>query len=71
MTHGSKRVGEYLDELERTKGGRGPQVKEGLEAYVELWKRAIQKGVVSEEDGVDEALKKLDEAGGLYKATEG
>ena len=40
-------------------------MKEGLEIYVDLWKKAIEKGVVCAEDGVDEALKKLDRAGGL------
>ncbi|MDG6910387.1 MAG: hypothetical protein JRN08_08465 [Nitrososphaerota archaeon] len=71
MTAGHKRVRDYLDELERTKGSREPQVKEGLETYIDLWKRAIGKGILSPDDGVDDALRKLDEAGGLYKATEG
>lgn len=71
MTPGPKRVREYLDELERTKADREPQVKEGLEIYVGLWKKAIEEGVLSAEDSVDDALRKLDEAGGLYKATGG
>jgi hypothetical protein len=62
-------VKEYLDELEKTKTDRPDQVKEGLEIYIDLWRKAIQRGVVSESDSVDEALRKIDEKGGLYKAT--
>ena len=65
-----RRVGDYLRELESTKGDREPQVKEGLELYIDLWKKAIEKGIVSEADGVDDALAKLDKKGGLYKAAE-
>jgi hypothetical protein len=65
-----RRVDDYLEELERTKEGRDPQVKEGLEIYVALWKKAIEKGVVSGTDAVDDALAKLDKRGGLYKAVE-
>ena len=61
---------DYIGELEKTKNDRPPQVKEGLEIYVDLWRKAIQKGVVSEADTVNEALAKLEERGGLYKVTE-
>ncbi|MDG6902771.1 MAG: hypothetical protein JRM80_12550 [Nitrososphaerota archaeon] len=71
MSKGLRNVRDYLEELERTKGERDPQVREGLEAYVDLWKKAMEKGVVSAEDAVDDALGKLEKAGGLYKATEG
>jgi len=67
----SRQVKDYLDELDRSKEGRPDQVKEGLETFVELWRRAIERGVVSETDTVDEALRKLDAEGGLYKAAEG
>jgi hypothetical protein len=63
-----KNVKEYLSELERSKEDRTEQVKEGLEMYVDLWKKAIERGVVGEGDKVDEALVKIDRAGGLYKA---
>ena len=63
-----RNVKEYLAELEKTKEGRPDQVKEGLEIYIDLWKSAIQGGVVGELDSVDDALKKIDEKGGLYKA---
>jgi len=63
-----RNVKEYLAELEKTKGGRPDQVKEGLEIYIDLWKRAIEGGVVGEADSVDDALKKIDQKGGLYKA---
>lgn len=65
-----KRVDDYLEELEGKKEGRDPQVREGLEIYVDLWKKAIEKRVVSGADAVDDALAKLDKKGGLYKAAE-
>ena len=68
MTQGFKDVRTYLEELERSKEGRSEQVSAGLEIYVDLWRRAIQRGVISVEDGVDVALAKLDKEGGLYAA---
>ena len=70
MSSWSKSVSDYLRELEETKDGREPQVKEGLEIYIELWRKAIERGVVSEGDQVDEALTKIEDKGGLYKAAE-
>ena len=69
----SARVGslrDYLKELEKTRKGKPEQVKEALEIYLDLWKRAIDKGVVSLDDEVESALSKIDEAGGLYKVAE-
>ena len=63
-----KDVRSYLEELERTKDGRPAQVKEGLEIYIGLWERAIERGVVEETDGVDAALSKIEKEGGLYIA---
>lgn len=68
MSGTAKSVGEYLRELEETKEGREPQVKEGLEIYVGLWKRAMERGVVGGSDRVDDALTKIEAAGGLQKA---
>jgi len=65
-----KSLGEYLDELEKTKEGRPDQVREGLESFIDLWRMAIEKGVVSEAEPVDEALQKVEAKGGLYKASE-
>ena len=65
---GGKDVRTYLEELEKTKGGRTEQVKEGLEIYIGLWRKAMDRGVVAETDGVDEALAKIEEEGGLYAA---
>ncbi len=62
---------EYLEELERTKEGRPEQVRDGIEIYVGLWRRAIEKGLVSSSETVGEALAKVEDLGGLYKATEG
>ncbi len=36
--------------------------------YIDLWKKAIEHGVVGEGDKVDEALAKIESVGGLYKA---
>jgi hypothetical protein len=58
----------YLEELERTKEGRPEQVKEGLEIYIDLWKKAIERGVVAGSDGVEVALAKIEKEGGLYAA---
>jgi hypothetical protein len=65
-----KKVREYLSDLEKSSEGREQQVKEGLELYVELWRKALLNGVISEDDGVEEALEKLDAKGGLYVAAE-
>lgn len=66
----AKSVGSYLEELDRSKEGREEQVKQGLEIYIELWRKAIEKGVVASADDVETALEKLDQMGGLYKAAE-
>ncbi|GEM_PF-1245532 len=63
-----KNVRAYVDELERSKEGRTEQVKEGLEIYIELWEKAIERGAIDETDAVDKALEKIDELGGLYSA---
>jgi hypothetical protein len=63
-----RNVGDYIKELEKTKEERNEQVKEGLEIYIDLWRRAIERGVVNEADGVDQALAKIESEGGLYKA---
>ncbi len=68
MTAKVRNVGDYLAELERSKKDRNDQVREGLEIYIDLWKRAIGRGVIEEGDNVDEALAKMDRVGGLYKA---
>jgi hypothetical protein len=36
--------------------------------YIDLWRKALDRGVVVEDDGVDEALEKIEKVGGLYKA---
>ena len=66
-----KLVNDYLEELEKTMATRDPLVKEGLELYLGLWNKAVEKGIVSRTDEVDRALSKLEEKGGLVKATEG
>jgi hypothetical protein len=68
VTAKSKDVRGYIEELERTKEGRPDQVKEGLEIYINLWEKTIERGVVAETDGVDVALAKIEKEGGLYAA---
>jgi hypothetical protein len=68
VTAKARNVGDYLRELEKTKGGRAEQIREGLEIYIGLWRKAVERGIVSESDGVDDALAKIEKKGGLYKA---
>ena len=68
MTARMKDVRTYIGELERTKEDRPEQVKEGLEIYIGLWEKAIERGVVEETDGIDAALAKIENEGGLYAA---
>lgn len=70
MREKPKDVQRYLEELEKNKEGRPDQVRDGIEIYIDLWKKAIAKGIVSQSDGIDEALAKLEAIGGLYKAAE-
>ena len=48
----------------------GPQIREALVIYVELWDKAVKNGKVSEGDEIDVALSKIDRAGGLYLAAD-
>lgn len=68
MTTKVRDVRAYLGELQKTKADRSDQVKEGLEIYIGLWEKAIERGVVSEADQVDAALDKIEKEGGLYAA---
>jgi len=68
LTAGTKDLRAYLRDLDDSKEGRSEQVKEGLTIYIDLWKKAIQRGVVTESDRVDEALMKIEKKGGLYAA---
>ena len=68
MTPRMKDVRTYIEELERTKEDRPEQVKEGLEIYITLWEKAIERGVVEETEGIDAALAKIEKEGGLYAA---
>ncbi len=63
-----KDVRAYIKELEMTKEGRSEQVREGLEIYIGLWEKAIERGAVAESDPIDAALAKIEERGGLYSA---
>ncbi len=63
-------VREYIDQLKQTKKGKPAQIKDALDIYIELWESSIKNGTVSGEDSIEDALAKLDEAGGLYSAAE-
>jgi hypothetical protein len=63
-----KTLGEYLTELEKTRKGKPEQVSDALEVYLGLWRKAIGKGIVQPTDEVVDALSKVEESGGLYKA---
>ena len=63
-------LGEYLKELEKTKKGKPEQVSDALEIYLGLWKKALEKGTVTLADEISDALSKVEQKGGLYKAAE-
>lgn len=65
-----KSVESYLKELRDSKKEKPQQVKDGIEIYIELWEKAIKRGIVSPDDDVESALQKIDASGGLYKAAE-
>lgn len=67
----SKTVKDYISELEGSSGEKPAEVRDALRIYVDLWKRAIEKGVVEPGDEIGEALAKIDQSGGLYQAAEG
>ena len=70
MGQSSKNVGDYLVELEAGKEGRPELVKQGLEIYLELWRRVLENGVVEASDEVSVALEKIEAKGGLHTAAE-
>ena len=61
-------VREYLKQLRETKKGKPPQTRDALDIYIELWEKVVERKIISEDDGIDAALSKMDEAGGLYQA---
>jgi len=66
----ARNVRDYIEELQRSKEDREEQVREGLEIYIGLWKKAIERGIVAPSDDVESALEKIEEKGGLYKVAE-
>ena len=65
-----KTVREYIEALEKNKSEKPAQVREGLETFVELWRKAVTNGVVAMEDDIEAALVKIEGKGGLYPAAE-
>jgi len=59
---------EYLEELEGKKSDKPEQVQEGMKIYVELWRKAVERGVVALSDDLGVALEEVEALGGLYKA---
>ncbi|MGD0637911.1 MAG: hypothetical protein ABSA72_07715 [Nitrososphaerales archaeon] len=70
MPEKSRLVSGYLRELRQTRKEKPDQVREALEIYIHLWEGAIRRGVISPDDDIGEALKKIDEGGGLYQAAQ-
>jgi hypothetical protein len=68
LSRKSKTVRDYLKELRETRKDKPEQIKQALEIYVELWESVIEKGVVAQDDDIDEALSKVEAKGGLYQA---
>ncbi len=66
----ARSVQDYLEELDKSKSERAEQVREGLDIYIGLWRKAITNGVVSPSDDVEYALERIEEKGGLYQAAE-
>lgn len=62
-----KVIAEYLEELERNKDGKPDQVRDGIEIYLDLWRKALERGAVLPSDEISAALAKVEEKGGLYK----
>ncbi len=70
MTAKPRDVQGYLEELEKNKAERPEQIRDAIDIYIELWKKALEKGLVKSSDDIGDALAKIDEKGGLYKAAE-
>jgi hypothetical protein len=62
-------VGEYLKELKKARGEKPEGIREALKVYTQMWESVLKKGLVRREDGVVEALRKIDSQGGLYTAS--
>ena len=71
MAGSEKTVAHYLEELERNKKDKPDQVRDGMDVYLDLWRRAVTNGIVLPTDEMSEALSKLEKKGGLYNAAEG
>jgi hypothetical protein len=65
-----KNVTEYLEELERNEDDKSDQVRDGIEIYPGLWRRALEKGMVQPSGGISDAFAKIEEKGGLYEVAE-
>ena len=66
----SKTLGEYLKELGASRKEKPAQIQEALRIYVDLWEEVIEKGLASREDAIDDALLKVESAGGLLQAAQ-
>ena len=70
MVFSPMRVSDYLTELEKNKDEKPEQVRDGIEIYLGLWKRALEKGIVLSTDEISDAIEKVEKMGGLHKAAE-
>ena len=64
-------VAKYLEDLRRNKDDKPEQVRDGIDAFLDLWGRVLELGLVDSTDEMDLALSKIERKGGLYKAAEG
>jgi hypothetical protein len=71
LSRSPKVLRDYLKQLKASRKEKPAQVKESLGIYVGLWEQAIKKGIVAEDDDIDEALTKVGARGGLYQAVSG
>lgn len=71
MPGSGKTVREYLDELEDSRKDKSDQVRDALDIYVDMWRKAIERGVIEPGDEIGAALAKIDELGGLNQVAEG
>jgi hypothetical protein len=71
MNHAKTRtLEEYLAALKDRKSEKPEQVREGIETYLGLWRKAMEKGAVKPSEELESALAKIEAKGGLYEAAE-
>jgi hypothetical protein len=70
LTAKKMEVGDYLRALKKTGNEKPQETREALRVYIRLWESLLKEGVVRRDDEVEQALRKIDSSGGLYRASE-